>query len=89
LPELLIGQLGPRGHSLLHIAVDQQPVNVTLRGLLLHALAAQRWTLLCAVRIFAVALCAVVEEDALACSDRVFFPVVGVLSRVVFGGHLR
>jgi hypothetical protein len=39
LPELLIGQLGPRWHALPHISIHQQPVQIAFRGLLLHAFA--------------------------------------------------
>lgn len=39
LPELLIGQLGPRRHALPHISIHQQPVQIAFRGLLLHAFA--------------------------------------------------
>ena len=39
LPELLIGQLGPRWHALPHISIHQQPVQIAFCGLLLHAFA--------------------------------------------------
>src|SRR5271157_4439963 len=69
LPDLRISQLDPRRHTLAAIAIHQQPMQVSVGGLLLHACAFQRRPLPGSVSGVAVAVSTVVHKDAAAGGD--------------------
>src|ERR1051326_6633532 len=64
LPKLFIGKLRPRWHSLPHISVRQDPVQIADRCFMLHAIAMQRRPLLGAFSIFSMTTRTVLEENS-------------------------
>jgi hypothetical protein len=63
-------------------------VDVAFGGLLLDTLAAEGRPLLRALRILAMALRAMIKEDAAAGGDSVVLSVIGILALVVASGNL-
>jgi len=85
LPDLGVAQLYPGWHALTPISIYKQPVQVADCGLLLHAWAAQRGALLRAIRIFAVAMRAMIEEYPATCGDRISLLSIRIRSLSVAG----
>src|SRR5271157_1592105 len=76
LPDLRITQLDPGGHTLASVAIHQQPVEVSVGCLLLHAGAFQGRPLLGSIRVVAVAVGTVIEVDSAASSNRIRLIVI-------------
>ncbi|HXY13141.1 MAG TPA: hypothetical protein VEI26_01425 [Terriglobales bacterium] len=62
LPELRVGQLGPGRHSFSHVAVDQQPMEISGRGLLLDPFTAEGRPFFCALSTLAMTLRTMLQE---------------------------
>src|SRR5450759_1386843 len=78
LPNLRIAQLRPGWHTLAPVPVHQQPMKVSVGGLLLHAGAPQGRPLLGSLRVLAMTLGTVIEEDSAAGSHRVRLVAIGI-----------
>jgi hypothetical protein len=78
LPNLRIAQLDPGWHTLAPIPVYQQPVEVSIGGLLLHAGALQGRPPLGSIRVVAMTVGAVIEVDSAAGSHRIWLVEIGI-----------
>ena len=78
LPNLRIAQLDPGWHTLAPIPVYQQPVEVTISYLLLHAGALQGRPLLGSIRVVAMTVGTVIEVDAAAGGHRIRLVAIGI-----------
>src|SRR5450759_1470925 len=78
LPNLRVAHLRPGWHTLAPVPVHQQPMKVSVGGLLLHAGAPQGRPLLGSLRVLAMTLGTVIEEVSAACTDRVRVFATGI-----------
>ena len=76
LPKLLIGKFCPRRHTLPHIPIYQQPMQIALCCLLLHPLAFQRRTFPGPFSIFSMALRTAIKKNLAPRGNRVCLPVI-------------